>query len=362
MRVEAHGLQQRAWREWRPAWSDLLAQSTADRLFLDWDWLELWWKHFGARAGEEAYLCTAHNGETLVGALPVVAGAVRRRPGIAMLSVQVMGMRHYDARNILSEYLDVVALPGREDAARAAIVRFIQHHFHPGEFVVGWTRTPQEWARCLAGPGRHVRTMSRERGYQADLRQGFQAYAGSLGASTRRSLLNQRQRLEAGGPVQLAYAGEQELADAIGEMNRLHAGRWGSPAFRGHVLAFHLELLARWAPLGRVAMSRLMVGRRCVSSLYDLRIGTRQYNIQLGFDSRFVPKVSLGLLHFGYAMESAANAGVLTYDFLVGRGKKSDYKNALASQRNDVATVQALSHPLAAPLYRVIDALRSLRG
>lgn len=360
IRVEIHPLAGVTWEELDPLWTKLLVQARNESPFLDWQWLKLWWSHFSPAPGESAHMCVAYDEGEPIGALPVVVGPVRRTPGIRLMSVQTLGSRLFDSRSVFSEYLGVVGPLDRQNEACLAIVQSLYAQFRPGEFVVGWTKQRHLWADALsARPGAYLRLASCERSYQADLREGFSAYVGGLGASTRRSLLHLRARLERLGTVEVVQSGDVQGAwRVLDELNRLHAGRWGTPAFSGHALSFHRELIANWLPEGRVAMSRLLLNGQCLSCLYDLRIGTTQYNIQLGFDSAFRGRVSLGLIHLGYAIEQAASELVDTYDFLAGRGRRSNYKSNLASRSQEVATIQALSGSATTALYRLVDLIR----
>ena len=89
--------------------------------------------------------------------------------------------------------------------------------------------------------------------------------------------------------------------------------------------------------------------------LYDVRKGTSQYNISMGFNPSFSRKLSLGLLHLGYAMEAAAERQVSTYDFLAGSGQRSDYKRHLSQVHHRLSCVQVLRGFVLPSLYRWYD-------
>jgi len=93
--------------------------------------------------------------------------------------------------------------------------------------------------------------------------------------------------------------------------------------------------------------------------LYDIRKGARQHNISMGFNPAFSSKISLGLMHLGYAMEAAAERQVDTYDFLAGGGQRSDYKRHLSQMRRELSCVQVLRGHLLPQLYRWHDRVRS---
>lgn len=369
MRVEAlhvRVLNEDQWHAIRDSYQALLSRSRADPLFNSPDWQELWWRHLPRSSGDERLsVHAAYDGTELVGALSVVSGKVRRR-GLAFRSAQLAGSRLFEQRGAVSEYLDVVAVDGREDEVRAACLRSVARHERCSEFVVGWSAASAAWVEAIGVLPRrrwsYVRILDSLTSYQADLGEGFDRYLAALSGNARRSLFNLRRKLSERGEVRVARVPDDRIEHGLREMNRLHAMRWGTPALSRETLRVHEDLIARWSGTDRVQLSSLEVAGRTVSMLYDLRLGTTQYNIQMGFDPNFDASVSLGLLHLGYAMEQAAREGVRTYDFLAGSGRSTDYKRRIATQSRQIATVQYLSDPLVATAFRWYDAARRRRS
>jgi CelD/BcsL family acetyltransferase involved in cellulose biosynthesis len=230
------------------------------------------------------------------------------------------------------------------------------------EWVIGFTAAGRQWCEAFSwlesGQQQYVRELDGMVSYQADLSGGFAAYLGALGQSTRRSVWSLRRRLAARGTVSFELLAPQEIDAGFDDLNRLHQMRWQRPAFSGAALGFHSQLAHRLASRGELAVSRLRVGGEVVSVLYDIRKGARQYNINLGFNPIFSNKVSLGLVHLGYAMEAAADRQVRTYDFLAGSGQRSDYKRHLSQAHRTLSCVQVLRGYLLPPLYRLHDRVR----
>jgi len=137
--------------------------------------------------------------------------------------------------------------------------------------------------------------------------------------------------------------------------------RWNRPAFAGERLEFHKSLAVRLAAQGELAFTRLRVAGNVVSVLYDIRKGTRQYNMKMGFDPAFTTRLSLGLVHFGYAMEAATERGITVYDLLAGPGQSYDFKRNLGQIRRDLSCVQMLRGRVLPALYRWRDRARTLR-
>lgn len=367
LRVEQqHTVKTRVWNEaeWlasRETYEDLLARSDADRLFLSWDWLTLWWQTLPRRDGESLRVHAAYDGELLVGALVTAVGPASRK-GLRLGSVQLLGSRFRESRGAFSEYLDVVATPALKPDIRSACIRSAMGGGSATEFVVGVTRDPQGWRDALRrttpawrGYARLVDSMT---SYQADLSCGFPEYLASLSGNARRSLFNLRKKLASKGELRFVDIPGEDCAASLDQLNALHQLRWGKPALGGETLRLHQGLIDRWAPLDRIRMSQLLLDGRVVSLLYDIRVGTVQYNIQMAFDPDIDRSLSIGLLHLGYSMEQAASQGVRTYDFLAGTGRSTDYKKRIASRQCGVATVQFLSRPLPAAMFRLHDRLR----
>ena len=89
-----------------------------------------------------------------------------------------------------------------------------------------------------------------------------------------------------------------------------------------------------------------------------LRSAPERTSALAGFDPAFSSRVSLGLLHLGYAMEAAADQRVAVYDFLAGPGQRSDYKRNLSQAHRDLSCVQMVRGRLLPALYRWRDRAR----
>jgi CelD/BcsL family acetyltransferase involved in cellulose biosynthesis len=348
------------WLASEAVWQELLSRSGADPLFLSWEWLTHWWSSFGNALAAVPDILAFYRGRELVGIAPLYRRRVLRR-GVPTSSVQLVGVSWRDSGALISEYLDVIAAAGEADAVRHACARVLLEERTWQEWLIGFTAASPEWceafSRCADGRC-YVRDLDSLNSYQANLSGGFAAYIGALGQSTRRSVSGLRHRLGAAGEVEFRLLGAEEIDSGLSDLNRLHQLRWHKPAFRGAALAFHRGLARRLARRGELALSRLRVRGEVVSVLYDIRKGTRQYNIHMGFNPSFSSRLSLGLIHLGYAMEAAAGENVRTYDLLAGTGQKSDYKRHLSQSHRRLSCVQVLRGRLLPALYRLHDRAR----
>jgi CelD/BcsL family acetyltransferase involved in cellulose biosynthesis len=347
------------WHANQASWAALQARSSADRLFLSWEWLTLWWRYYGGTLGRTPDILAFYRGADLVGLAPLYHRRVRRGGLLLAHSVQVIGLSWRDPEPLISEYLDVIAAREELDEVRRACAQVLLEQPSWSELVIGLTAAADRWrdafAPTVSSKARYVRNVDRCVSYQADLSEGFGRYLRTLGQSTRRSVWNLRRRLARLGEVRVEQLREDEIEQGFADLNRLHALRWRRPAFTGKRLSFHTSLAKLLAARGELAFSRLSIGGEVVSVLYDIRREQRQYNLKMGFDPSLSLQVSLGLIHLGYAMESAAAEQVRIYDFLAGPGRTSDYKRHLSQVRRELSSVQILRGRLLPSLYRWRD-------
>jgi CelD/BcsL family acetyltransferase involved in cellulose biosynthesis len=350
------------WLANHASWATLQARSSADPLFLSWEWLTLWWRHYGGTLGRTPDILAFYRGDDLVGLVPMYHRHVMRGGLVLAHSVQVIGLSWRDPEPLISEYLDVIAAREDLDAVRRTCAQVLLAEPSWSELVIGFTAAADCWRDAFAAPAttkeRYARTLDRCVTYHADLSDGFGAYLRTLGQSTRRSLWNLRRRLGTLGEVRLEQLREHEIDEGFGDLNRLHSLRWRKPAFTGKRLSFHTSLARLLVARGELAFSRLRVGGEVVSVLYDIRRQQRQYNLKMAFNPAIGVGVSLGLIHLGYAMEAAAAARIRIYDFLAGPGRTSDYKGHLSQIQRELSCVQILRGRLLPSLYRWRDRAR----
>lgn len=195
--------------------------------------------------------------------------------------------------------------------------------------------------------------------YSVDLSHGtFQEYLSSLSANTRVKLYNRRKRLAQIGLVEIINMWP-DIDGFVATLNDFHQRRWGRPCYSGNNLQFIKRLLEHLDNDGHgINLSALKVNQKVESVMLDLQIAGRTYNLQTGFNEFIAKGVSLGMLHFGYQLEGGfLSETQKVYDFMAGRGKKSNYKEALANQYCRMSTLVIVKSSWLKTLYRLQGAL-----
>ena len=135
------------------------------------------------------------------------------------------------------------------------------------------------------------------------------------------------------------------------QIDAFHLERWKAPQYVGVAREFHFAL-AR-ALIARVLrMSTLFSAGAPLAVMYNVRLGTTEYNIQSGFDPALAVGLSPGYLHFGYSLEEACRDGIRRFDFLAGEGRNRQYKQDFVTTEFPLLTFHAIRARHLKLLYR----------
>jgi len=160
----------------------------------------------------------------------------------------------------------------------------------------------------------------------------FDQYRASLGANTRATYFSRRARLAEYGVIELRSIEEFNAHSFFETLNRFHVLRWGVPCYSNFSIAFLCNFIERFKDEGgNVILQTLNLNGETVSILFDIEFEGVRYNLQSGYLENKFHKIALGSIHFGYAIEAAIESG-LSYDFMAGVGKNSNYKERVANQ------------------------------
>lgn len=166
----------------------------------------------------------------------------------------------------------------------------------------------------------------------------FQKYLASLGSNTRLTYFNRRSRLALHGEISFREYQPNQAGEFFKQLNTFHLQRWGKPCYSPESQSFMQNFIERLTSIGgKAIMQAIVVNGEIISVLFDICWKQTRYNFQSGYaESRF-PKISLGAIHFGYAIQASLEDG-LSYDFMAGRGKQANYKESIANRKITIKT------------------------
>ncbi len=324
--IEVEELSDRQFDQFGVKWQECLADSEADPIFASWPWCHSWWQTWSSLHALELLLLTVRDNLEIIGIAPLYRHRVRRTLGPSGYQLQFIGniWRHLTVR---SEHTGFILRKGRETEAMRAITMHLRSMKWDDMIICDHSPVILD---TLGTMGRKVTLRGQDRGVCIDTTGSFQEWLGSLGSNTRLKLFNRRSYL--GGRMRLERVAHDDSAGRESFFRllcRLHLDRRQAQPEQAEI-DFHKRLADCCESHLKPVYCVMHVDGKEVSAIYDIHAGGRRYNLHSVFIGDFDKKVSLGTLHLGYALEEAfQDPAIHLYDFLVGGGKNSFYKEKL---------------------------------
>ena len=317
--------------------------STDISLFGSWCWCSAWWKTWAESCGLELQLYSFHKDNGAVVAItPFFLSQKKTRLGYKLKQLQVFGGIYPTDITVLSEYTDLPLDSEYESEVETSLNQLLEN-IDWDEFALPFSTDSSFLFRYLQSNRSKFRYLHVQRegsGIAIDTSGSFDEYLADLGKNTRLKLYNRRKLLETLAEVEVEYADASNIDAFLSELNSLDRPRWGRDCFGSQSLAFHAEVAMQASERNELMLSRLKVDGEVVSILYNIRFNGAEYNIQSAYRQDYHPKISLGTLHLGYAIEQAFKSEkTQVFDLLYGEGKNSFYKKRLGGKETDFYTL-----------------------
>lgn len=167
----------------------------------------------------------------------------------------------------------------------------------------------------------------------------FTDYLAQLGANTRLAYFHRRERLQKIGEIHIETYSIDKAFEFFALLNQFHVSRWGGACYSHQSQQFLKNFMERLVDESGAALLEVMrVNGEVVSVLFDVVYQGRRYNFQSGYAENKFPKIALGALHMGFAIQSALESKQI-YDFMAGEGKNTNYKNRIATLREEIQQI-----------------------
>jgi CelD/BcsL family acetyltransferase involved in cellulose biosynthesis len=320
----------------RDEWNGLLETSSANSVFLTWEWLRTWWKYLAE--GRQLQVVALRHGGELIAVAPLGIRRASLRRLFPFRSVDFLG-----SGTAGSDYLDLIVRQGWEEEALDALsgvmgpdrmlelsrIRSSALAFHLGEHL-----KRQGWKTEVASAGTCP---------FIDLRgHSWISYLASLSGEHRYNVRRKLNALEAHFNVTFERVEEPlQCAPALELLIELHQKRWRehgrSDAFHteDHI-NFHGDFSILALRRGWLRLYVLRLNGRPASAIYAFRYGPTVYFYQSGFDPQYA-KHSVGVAAMALSIKSAIEEGAEEYDFLHG---DESYKFHWARESRDLARIR----------------------
>jgi len=333
-----------AWDALEPEWDALVERSASSTIFLTWEWLRPWWRHY-RRTGDELRILAAREGGALIGLAPLYRSRVRAAYRVGSLRrLGFIGDRSGD-----SEYLDFILQPARE----AELLRAFFDHLDADP---AWDLI-ELWLLPKASPNHALlRSLAAERGcleaakdwpcLAIELPGDWEAYLKTLQSRFRGKLRSLLRRLPAEqGATFEPCADPAELPERLESLFELHQQRWRAEGQPGSFAsperrAFYREMAEAFLRRGWLRFHAMRIGGRFVAHEFSFEHQGRVHFLQQGFDTELT-SLNVGTALKAHVIRESIERGAREYDFL---GGNAPYKEKWGT-RQTWCTFLSLARP-----------------
>ena len=304
-------------------WEQLLRAVPGHSLFLTWEWLYYWAKHF--LRDNRLWIIVMRDGN---GSLVGVAPFYLHRTVQAL--VPVRELRFLGSEGVCSSYLDVIVDEQRKRAVFQCLYRYLFNQGRGEWDVLTLSEVPaesssvDEWNALFDEAGKVGEVVSTTCCPVIRLPHDVQTYRAGLGRNRRYTLQRKTKCLQAAGRIQYSRATRPaDVGPAFESLMALHQRRWmhgsNGGVFAGESLKqFHQEVVQVLSERGRVSIDLLELDGRAIAAIYGFVYEGIYYFYLPGFDPVALPKASPGLLLLSHRIEQAIRDGERMVDLLQG--------------------------------------------
>ena len=351
--------------ESRQVWKDILIKSSANQLFMSWEWLSSWWEVYADKEKMALRIIVAKKANnSIIGIAPLFISKVTTRKVLTTSRLQFIGHFWRGGETMNVEETSFIVDNTCTDLVIEKLFNYIDEQPDWDEFVLPHLNINSKTCQALFSKNVFTKSYRRrasfDRSYYLKLPSSFDDYLKGLGQNTRLKLFNRRKLLSQFGKIRYESNSPNCAKSNFGLLEKLHRIRWGQNVFDEKKLDFNIRLANLLAVENWPRFSILYLDNNPISIQYNYLVGKKMYNLQAGFDDKFHKKIPLGYLHFGYEIEAAIAAGLSTYEYLIGEGKNANYKESLSSSNIDIIGVQVIRSQIARHGYKAYDLVKSI--
>lgn len=319
-------------------------------------WQSAWWDVWGREHGLELIRGWGD------GKSGIYTSTYRIKSLLPVRSIEFVGCSYRKIRSTRTEYNTFATAREAPENAVGQLEQLMDKHPWAEAIFNDLLADSSEVAelRALARKKRWlVRVVASDTAWLVRTDHSFDDYLNALGRNTRLRLYNRRKVLESLGEISLEdmYERNRDPCEFFSYLNDFHQRRWGKPVYNHKALAFNTAFLDRViSEGGKPQLMALRCADQLISVLYNVKYRGRVYNLQSGFEENLHPKLAIGTLHLGYAIERAfREEGTDSFDMLAGSGKNENYKQRLATEGDPLISLALVKHPVLKLLYGLKD-------
>jgi CelD/BcsL family acetyltransferase involved in cellulose biosynthesis len=307
-------------------WVSLSHEIPGLPLFLTFEWVSVWWRHFSSEG--ELYLLTARDAQgELIALAPWMLRRSFGRLGIRRVSFLGSGIA-------FPVHLDLIARPGAEAVAGAAFLAYLDAHRSEWDCLDlrGLSSHSALLPALRQAPGRLREAAPTPCPYMP-LQEKWESFQKeTMSSNLRRNLGRLQRNLDRDHPDQVHFQlGSEpvEVERVLGALKEFHQRRWAQKGFSTSLdnptfVAFLQDIALMAREKGWLRAMELSVDGKPVAVNVCFMNGKTLYGYQKGFDpdwSRFSP----GQLLQAEVIRGSIEEGAVELDMLVGEAHQDSW-------------------------------------
>jgi CelD/BcsL family acetyltransferase involved in cellulose biosynthesis len=301
----------------RQDWNKLLERSSDNNIFMTWEWLSTWWKHFGCSS--KLLILIAEEREKILAIAPLMLSTYKIL-GFKLRKVEFIGASKY------SDYGNFI-LTEKKTGCLALFMNGLNDWQSEWD-CLEFRRIP-ETAESLNSIRRMGKTspIFEERSFSLcpyiPLPNSFESYQKGLKSGFRRNLKRYMRSLRRDYQIEIKrYDSSDLFQDGMKTFFELHQKRWkakglpglfSNPEFR----SFLLDVSRCFAENGWLNLLIMTANSKPISSTLSFECNKKLYGYLLGFDPLY-SKFGPSRLLLSHLIEDCIQRGLNEFDFLTG--------------------------------------------
>jgi CelD/BcsL family acetyltransferase involved in cellulose biosynthesis len=310
------------WSLLERTWNSLLERCDHS-IFSTWEWLTIWWKHFGK--DKQLLILVAEDDNGVVGIAPLMYSVVSLF-GARRGKIEFIGTQESDYNGFI--------IAEQQEQCLEAFFEYLQHIPENWNYIRLTDISEED--RCLnflVPQSRNVKTV--ENCPYLILPNSFDLFIEQLSYKKRKYVRRGLRKLEESFKVEFSdYSDPKHCAEGMQHLFVLHQKKWTAIGQIGvfsdsAIRNFHLEIAEVFSKKNWLFLSVLKLSEKPVAAEYGFRYNSKYYAYLPGVDPDF-SKYSVGNMLFILIVEKLIKEGIGKYDFLRGAEQYKDYWNAIS--------------------------------
>jgi CelD/BcsL family acetyltransferase involved in cellulose biosynthesis len=338
----------------REEWDQLLEVAEDASVFVSWEWLFNWWRHYGK--DRRLRILVALEQGRLVGILPIYVQTIWLYRYFSVRVSRFVGF----GGDTSPDYLGPLLVPESAERVARALAGHVLDRLQEWDVLYLTDLSEGSLFRRVLAEQSNARGLTHTSNVSASiayipLPQSWGDYLAGVHRDRRYTIRNTRKKFETLHGGKFYVWSEGDGGDAIlDQLIKLHRRRWqekgehhafSTPEYVG----FHRDVIHACARRGWIRFYCIETHGAPLATFYCYRFRNQIFYFQVGFNPEF-EKLRPGLVLIGYAVEHAIQEGNTVFDFLRGEHM---YKTQWGKSLRHTHALTVYRSSLVAQLYRL---------